>query len=636
LFGTTLVDSKNLGAIAGVRGTITLEKGYIYKFEVMANTGNTGGNALWLGMINQGSGSSGEKGHYGIGFYDLRSVTSDTIINWDTSKEIGANGGGGEGGQLWWDGDYKGDVISGTGGKGGASAEITLGNGTPLITVKGGKGGNGGSCTSVVPAKTLVGGTGGEGGGADFLHPSVQSIADVTAQIRQGAQLPVGWDSQRVVITKYIDALTYYSRVVVELLISAKNIQRNLFTTASLNDLDDATAYAGEILTHDVLMTQADIIRAKELLEYALEHLTTKQYDSLQTLYNTAALTVNLPYKASTWNKLQTEIGLTYAMLAAVATNDANMIMQLSVRGVQLQSALNGLMTEEYYDTQGAIRDEIAELLNTFLLTHNMATYTADSWNAVMNAFLSVPAVGGGVTQETLQQNKTNIIAAINNLTLQVWQDLCDRICWLEMNLNAVMYTPESWAEYTPIFHSARGVSEATTGHDIGDNRHLLTEALEQLDAAVDGLVLKDAEILWHDLLIDLVSRIGQPKQADFAPEQWNAFYTALTDAKTAIADAPDEQPEFWQNLYTNLKTAHEALVPPQIVPPTDPEIIPPSTDGGNTENNDKNSGLTFVYVGLIFGALALGVALVTFVFVKKTNDKRKSHKNNRVRVKKA
>ena len=189
-------------------GTITLERGFIYRILLNANSGAGGANvadslgnrADWVAMQNgqpQHPGFyrvgpySGAAGGYAQGFLDARYWDSDRVFT--VSVQAGSAGGNGSQAFTYYYSNgpmqpsTQGTVTTGKGGNGGSGVTLTW-NGATVISVRGGNGGTGQAVwRRIQPSMGLAynekvkdGGTGGNGGGATSIA-GVVSIKGTSA-----------------------------------------------------------------------------------------------------------------------------------------------------------------------------------------------------------------------------------------------------------------------------------------------------------------------------------------------------------------------------------------------------------------------------------------------------------------------
>lgn len=153
--------------------------------------------------------------------------------------------------------------------------------------------------------------------------------------------------------------------------------------------------------------------------------------------------------------------------------------------------------------------------------------YTPESWTAFTTALGTANEVNGNkdATQETVDQACVNLRAGIDRLTAKADKTQLQALIDEASNKNKDEYTEESWETFANALAEARSVFE-----DENATPESVDQAHRKLNEAINGLTVKV-----KPELKELIDQVQDKKSEDYTDASWDAFETALEEAKAVF-----------------------------------------------------------------------------------------------------
>ena len=261
--------------------------------------------------------------------------------------------------------------------------------------------------------------------------------------------------------------------------------------------------------------TQESVNNACGSLRTAIDGLTVKaDKTQLKALIDEASNKNKVEYTSASWKALET------ALKNAQSVYDTEDATQKSVQDAynSLKAAVDGLTAKADKTQLKALIDEAGN--------KNKDEYTEESWKAfeaVLNDAKDVSA-NENVSQDAVDKACESLSKAIEELKFNKSQlkVVIDQV----ENKNSEDYTEESWETFANALAEARSVFE-----DENATPESVDQAYRKLNEAINGLTVK----VNKPELKELIDKVQDKKSEDYTDASWDAFETALEEAKAVF-----------------------------------------------------------------------------------------------------
>ena len=384
--------------------------------------------------------------------------------------------------------------------------------------------------------------------------------------------------------------------------------KQEFYTEDSWKSFSDALAAAKSEYKSEN-STPETVKDAQEKLDAAIKGLTYMNVDKaqLQTLIETARGKAEEDYTTESWNVFAEALGN-----AEDELNSENSTPE-TVKDAQekLDAAIKDLAPKKQVD-KSKLEALIAEATGKV-----ESQYTPESWTAFTTALGTANEVNGNkdATQETVDQACVNLRAGIDRLTAKADKTQLQALIDEASNKNKDEYTEESWASFETALNDAKGVStNENASQDVVDKAcESLSKAIEelkfnksQLKVVIDQVENKNSEDYteesWETFanalaearsvfedenatpesvdqayrklneaingltvkvnkpeLKELIDQVQDKKSEDYTDASWDAFETALEEAKAVFENEAATSEQISQE-YRKLDEAMKGL----------------------------------------------------------------------------
>ena len=384
--------------------------------------------------------------------------------------------------------------------------------------------------------------------------------------------------------------------------------KQEFYTEDSWKSFSDALAAAKSEYKSEN-STPETVKDAQEKLDAAIKGLTYMNVDKaqLQTLIETARGKAEEDYTTESWNVFAEALGN-----AEDELNSENSTPE-TVKDAQekLDAAIKDLAPKKQVD-KSKLEALIAEATGKV-----ESQYTPESWTAFTTALGTANEVNGNkdATQETVDQACVNLRAGIDRLTAKADKTQLQALIDEASNKNKDEYTEESWASFETALNDAKGVStNENASQDVVDKAcESLSKAIEelkfnksQLKVVIDQVENKNSEDYteesWETFanalaearsvfedenatpesvdqayrklneaingltvkvnkpeLKELIDKVQDKKSEDYTDASWDAFETALEEAKAVFENEAATSEQISQE-YRKLDEAMKGL----------------------------------------------------------------------------
>lgn len=294
--------------------------------------------------------------------------------------------------------------------------------------------------------------------------------------------------------------------------------KQEFYTEDSWKSFSDALAAAKSEYKSEN-STPETVKDAQEKLDAAIKGLTYMNVDKaqLQTLIETARGKAEEDYTTESWNVFAEALGN-----AEDELNSENSTPE-TVKDAQekLDAAIKDLALKKQVD-KSKLEALIAEATGKV-----ESQYTPESWTAFTTALGTANEVNGNkdATQETVDQACVNLRAGIDRLTAKADKTQLQALIDEASNKNKDEYTEESWETFANALAEARSVFE-----DENATPESVDQAHRKLNEAINGLTVKV-----KPELKELIDQVQDKKSEDYTDASWDAFETALEEAKAVF-----------------------------------------------------------------------------------------------------
>lgn len=254
---------------------------------------------------------------------------------------------------------------------------------------------------------------------------------------------------------------------------------------------------------------------------------------------------------------------------------------------------------------------------NALVDTLDLASYTEDSWNHLMDTIAAAEAL---LAKENPDANAVaqmiyDLDKALSGLRLVTDKDALNATIDQAEGLDEGAYTADSWAALQEKLAAAKEIVA-----DADATQLQVTQADDALQAAIDALVKVEApQQADKDALQDLVDQYTGYHSTDYTAETWKPFKAAYDAAWKVLRNENATQAEV-DAAYEALKAAGEALVKAPAQGGQDPsdgeETTPPAKDEETDTAAVAGAFAPWAAAGML-SALAIG-----FVWRKKRTEK--------------
>lgn len=301
-----------------------------------------------------------------------------------------------------------------------------------------------------------------------------------------------------------------------ELITKAKDKKEADYTADSWKVFAEALANAENELKSEK-STPETIKAAQDTLSDAIKGLTAKKQvdkSELQKLIAEATGKEEAGYTPESWAKFTTALGI------ANEVNGNKDATQETVDQacVNLRAGIDGLTAKADKVQLQALIDEAGN--------KNKDEYTEESWasfETTLNEAKSVFA-NENASQDVVDKAFESLSKAIEELKFNKSQlkVLIDQV----ENKNSEDYTEESWETFANALAEARSVFE-----DENATPESVDQAYRKLNEAINGLTVK----VNKTELKELIDKVQDKKSEDYTDASWDAFETALEEAKAVF-----------------------------------------------------------------------------------------------------
>ena len=334
----------------------------------------------------------------------------------------------------------------------------------------------------------------------DATQKSVQDACDSLRTAIDGLKVKVDKSELQALITK------------------AKDKKEADYTADSWKVFADALANAEGELKSDK-STPETVKAAQDTLSEAIKGLAPKKQvdkSELQKLIAEATGKEEAGYTPESWAAFTTALGT-----ANEVNGNKDATQEVVDQACEsLRTAMTGLTAKADKTQLQALIDEAGN--------KNKDEYTEESWKAfevVLNDAKDVSA-NENVSQDAVDKACESLSKAIEELKFNKSQlkVVIDQV----ENKNSEDYTEESWEAFANALAEARSVFE-----DENATPESVDQAYRKLNEAINGLTVK----VNKPELKELIDKVQDKKSEDYTDASWDAFETALKEAKAVLED---------------------------------------------------------------------------------------------------
>ena len=325
-----------------------------------------------------------------------------------------------------------------------------------------------------------------------------------------------------------------------ELITKAKDKKEADYTADSWKVFAEALANAEDELKSDK-STPETVKAAQDKLSEAIKGLAPKKQvdkSKLEALIAEATGKVESQYTPESWTAFTTALG---------EANEVNGNKDATQEVVDqacesLKTAMTGLTAKADKTQLQALIDEAGN--------KNKDEYTEESWASFETALNEAKSVfaNENASQDVVDKACESLSKAIEDLKFNKSQ-LKVVINQVE-NKNSEDYTEESWETFANALAEARSVFE-----DENATPESVDQAYRKLNEAVNGLTVK----VNKPELKELIDKVQDKKSEDYTDASWDAFETALEEAKAVFENEASTSEEISQ-AYRKLNEAINGL----------------------------------------------------------------------------
>ena len=324
------------------------------------------------------------------------------------------------------------------------------------------------------------------------------------------------------------------------LITEAKDKKEADYTADSWKVFADALANAEGELKSDK-STPETVKAAQDTLSEAIKGLAPKKQvdkSELQKLIAEATGKEEAGYTPESWAAFTTALGT-----ANEVNGNKDATQEVVDQACEsLRTAMTGLTAKADKTQLQALIDEAGN--------KNKDEYTEESWKAfeaVLNDAKDVSA-NENVSQDAVDKACESLSKAIEELKFNKSQlkVVIDQV----ENKNSEDYTEESWETFANALAEARSVFE-----DENATPESVDQAYRKLNEAVNGLTVK----VNKPELKELIDKVQDKKSEDYTDTSWDAFETALEEAKAVFENEASTSEEISQ-AYRKLNEAISGL----------------------------------------------------------------------------
>ena len=324
------------------------------------------------------------------------------------------------------------------------------------------------------------------------------------------------------------------------LITKAKDKKEADYTADSWKVFADALANAENELKSDK-STPETVKAAQDKLSEAIKDLAPKKQvdkSKLEALIAEATGKVESQYTPESWKAFTTALG---------TANEVNGNKDATQETVDqacesLRAAMTGL-------TAKADKTQLQALIEQ-AGNKNKDEYTEESWVSFETALNDAKDVSANenVSQDAVDKACESLSKAIEELKFNKSQlkVVIDQV----ENKNSEDYTEESWETFANALAEARSVFE-----DENATPESVDQAYRKLNEAINGLTVK----VNKPELKELIDKVQDKKSEDYTDASWDAFETALEEAKAVFENEASTSEEISQ-AYRKLNEAINGL----------------------------------------------------------------------------
>lgn len=291
--------------------------------------------------------------------------------------------------------------------------------------------------------------------------------------------------------------------------------KQEFYTEDSWESFSDALAAAKSEYKSEN-STPETVKDAQEKLDAAIKGLKAKKVDKsqLEALIKEAEGKEEAGYTPESWAKFTTALG------TANEVNGNKDATQETVDQacVNLRAGIDGLTAKADKVRLQALIDEAGN--------KNKDEYTEESWASFETALNEAKSVfaNENASQDVVDKAFESLSKAIEELKFNKSQlkVLIDQV----ENKNSEDYTEESWETFANALAEARSVFE-----DENATPESVDQAYRKLNEAINGLTVK----VNKPELKELIDKVQDKKSEDYTDASWDAFETALEEAKAVF-----------------------------------------------------------------------------------------------------
>ena len=334
----------------------------------------------------------------------------------------------------------------------------------------------------------------------DTTQKSVQDACDSLKAAIDGLKVKVDKSELQAMITK------------------AKDKKEADYTADSWKVFAEALANAETEMNSDK-STPETVKAAQDKLSEAIKGLTPKKQvnkSNLEALIAEATGKEETQYTPESW------AAFTTALRTANEVNGNKDATQETVDQAceSLRTAMTGLTTKA---DKTQLQTLIEEAGNK-----NKDEYTEESWTSFETALNEAKSVfaNENASQDAVDQARESLSKSIEELKFNKSQlkVVIDQV----ENKNSEDYTEESWETFANALAEARSVFE-----DENATPESVDQAYRKLNEAINGLTVK----VNKPELKELIDKVQDKKSEDYTDASWDAFETALEEAKAVLED---------------------------------------------------------------------------------------------------
>ena len=344
-----------------------------------------------------------------------------------------------------------------------------------------------------------------------------------------------------------------------------EDLDKDNYTTASLEALQDKLDAANEVLETADATKDAVSAAVGSLPQTAVSVL--KECGDKEPLEKAIADADALAkyqeaYTETTWNELTTALQTAEAELA-------KKLEDYAPAADELKSVMAALEVKEEHKLEGTAKEELdeklAEAKEEALESKNYTPQTWGEYKAALNALEEVLNRANATKDEAedAAQALEEARAALQPIATQIpdepeieeFTTAYGAAVSAAAGMKPEIYSEESWSRYQKALAAMKKISDRLAEENNNVTKAEIETAIAELNAAKEALVI----IVDKTALNKAISDCGSLKAADYTPESWNAFQTALNAAKTVAAKADATQQEV-NNALTALNAKKTAL----------------------------------------------------------------------------